>query len=85
MIPYTDCNGTDHTLIPGTSRDAAPDVTARQLHSAGPVLPVTRLIRPRRSSERARRVYFALGARARCRRLPVSVFAPTAPRGLLAM
>ncbi len=28
-IPHTRCNGADHTPFPGTSRGAAPDVTAR--------------------------------------------------------
>jgi hypothetical protein len=35
MMPYTRCNGADHAPFPGTSRGAALDVTARQLHNAG--------------------------------------------------
>ncbi len=36
MVPHTSCNGADHTPFPGTSRGAAPGVTARQFHNAGP-------------------------------------------------
>ena len=36
MIPYTSCNSADHTPFPGANRGPANDVTARQLHSAGP-------------------------------------------------